>query len=355
MMRNVPIPDQTDALYHIMLRDVAHRQADNPLGSEALFRLGQYYEKGNDPNRTVRTYHEAALRGGSAADPWPMKASERLSTLVKPWIEAALKSHDDLRVVTLFHQHGPNGGQFYAHLPSLIEIAEAHRRLGFALEAVRLYQQAVTEKDPVLIEQALLGLGKTYLDQRDPTAARKVFERYRFQFQPGRHESEALHLLVTAMMLQKDLHGLLHLCRQWLVHHPAHHDRPFMYLQLAETLGQLEKPHESALAYEEAFKAGASRSVEILLAYADTISRLDRHQQAIAAYLDVLEHKPARHHVEWIHLQTAKHWFAMKQYDHATVALAEVGESDDPLIMRVATVLKGSLRAARRSVKEEEL
>jgi tetratricopeptide (TPR) repeat protein len=284
-----------------------------------------------------------------------VKASERLSTLVKPWIEAALQSHDDVTVVSLFQRHGPNGGQFYAHSPSLLEIADAHRRLGLLLEAVRLYQQAVKEKDPALIEPALLGLGKTYLDQQDPTAARKVFERYRFQFQPGRHESEALHLLVAAMMRQQDLQGLLHLCRQWLVLHPAHGERPFMYLQLAETLGRLDKPRESALAYEEAFKAGASRSVETLLAYADTLSRLDRHQQAIAAYLDALEHKPATHHVEWIHLQTAKHWFALKQYDRATVALAEVGESNDPLIMRVATALKGSLRTARRSVDEEEL
>lgn len=355
MMRNVPMPDQTDALYHAMLRDVANRQAENPLGSEALFRLGQYYEKGNDTDRTVRTYHEAALRGGSAVDPWPMKASERLSTLVKPWIEAALQSQDDLTVVSLFHRHGPNGGQFYAHSTSLLEIAEAHRRLGFSLEAVRLYQQAVKEKDPALIEQALLGLGKTYLDQQDGTAARKVLERYRFQFQPGRYESEALHLLVAAMRRQQDLQGLLQLCRQWLVLHPAHGERPFMYLQLAETLGQLDKPRESALAYEESFKAGAGRSVDTLLAYADTLSRLDRHQQAIAAYLDVLEQKPATHHVEWIHLQTAKHWFALKQYDRATVALAEVGESDDPLIMRVATALKGSLRTARRTVEEEEL
>lgn len=355
MMHNVPMPDQTDALYHTMLRDVANRHADNPLGSEALFRLGQYYEKGNDTSRTVRTYYEAALRGVTASNPWPQKASERLSTLVKPWIEAALSSHDDLTVVSLFHLHGANGGQFYQHSTSLLEIAEAHRRLGFALEAVRLYQQAVKEKDVALIEQALIGLGRTYLDQQDPTAARKVFERYRFQFQAGRHESEGLRLLVAAMRRQRDLQGVLHLCRQWLVHHPTHGDRPFMYLQLAETLGQLDKPHEAVLAYEEAFKAGVGRSVEILLAYADTLSRLDRHQQAIAAYHDVLEHKPVRHDVEWIHLQAAKHWYAMKQYDRATVALAEVGESDDPLIMRVATVLRGSLRAARRSEEGEEL
>ena len=355
MMRNVPMPDQTDGVYHAMLRDVANQQADNPLGSEALFRLGQYYEKGQDASRTVRTYHEAALRGGNASDPWPMKASERLSALVKPWIEAAVNSHDDMTVVSLFHRHGPNGGQLYAHSPALLEIADAHRRLGFSLEAVRLYQQAVKEKDPALIEPALLGLGKTYLDQQDGTAARKVLERYRFQFQPSGHESEALRLLVNAMRQQKDLAGLVHLCRQWLIHHPSHGERPFMYLQLAETLGQLGKPNEAALAYEEAFNVGAHRSIETLLAYADTLSRLDRHQQAITLYLEVLDLKPARHHLEWIHLQTAKHWYALKQFDRATVALAEVGESDNSLIMRVAGVLKKSLLGARRSVEEEEL
>lgn len=128
-----------------------------------------------------------------------------------------------------------------------------------------------------------------------------------------------------------------------------------MYLQLAETLGQLEKFSDSVLAYEEAFKAGAVRSLDTMMAYADTLSRLNRHEQAITVYREALDMKPAARHAEWMHLQTARHWTALKQYERATVALAEVGEAEDPLINRFAASFKGSLQSMRRPLTEEEL
>jgi tetratricopeptide (TPR) repeat protein len=355
MMHAAPVPDQSAAAYRTMLEAIAAQHVDDSLESEALFHLGKHYEQANDMGRAMLTYKEAALRVGRENDRWPASASERLATLLKPWIEAALKSRDDLTVVSLFHRHGPNAERRYENSPFLLEIAEAHRRLGFSLEAVRLYQQLVRTKDPLLLESTLVGLGSTYLDQRDASAARKVLERYRFQFQAGRYETEVLHQLVTAMRSQGDLQGLLHLCRQWLLHHPQHSERPAMYIRLAETLGELEKFDDSALAYEEGFKAGAARSIETTIAYADTLSRLNRHEQAIVAYREALDLKPTARHAEWIHLQTAKHWAALKQYDRATVALAEVGEADDPLVNRFAASFKGSLQAARRPVTKEAL
>lgn len=355
MIHGAPVPDQSDALYRAMLEAIAIKQADNPLGSEALFHLGRFHEKTNDMSRALLMYKDTALRIGRENDQWPVKASERLSTLLKPWIEAAMKSGDDLTVVSLFHRHGPNAEQRYTQSPLLLDIAEAHRRLGFSLEAVRLYQQLVRTKNPAWLESTLVGLGKTYLDQQDLQAARKVFERYRFQFQAGRYEPEVLRLLVATMRRQGDLQSLLHLCRQWLIHRPNDSERPSMYLQLAETLGQLEKFEDSALAYEEAFKAGAVRSLDSLVAYADTLSRLNRHGQAIAAYREALDKQPSARQAEWIHLQTAKHWTTLKQYDRATVALAEVGDTDDPLINRIAASFKGSLLAARRPATEEGL
>jgi tetratricopeptide (TPR) repeat protein len=128
-----------------------------------------------------------------------------------------------------------------------------------------------------------------------------------------------------------------------------------MYLQLAETLGQLEKLSDSALAYEEAFKAGAVRSLDTIMVYADTLSRLNRHEQAISVYREALDMKPAARQAEWIHLQTARHWTALKQYERATVALAEVGETEDPLINRFTASFKGSLQSMRRPLTEEEL
>lgn len=356
MMHDVPDPDQSETAYRSSLQAIAIQHAEDALGSEALYRLAKYFEKVDDMSHALLMYKEAAMRAGRTGDPWPSRASERLSAVLKPWMEAALKSRDDLTLVTLFHRHGPDADQLYAHSPLLLEIADAHRRLGFSLEAVRLYQQlAKTSKNPSLLETALVGLGKTYLDQEDPQAARKVLERYRFQFPTGRYESEALELLVEAMERQQDYQGLLHLCRHWLLHHPRHPARPQMYLRLAKTFVRLEKTEEAALAYEEAFKAGAPQTTDRLLAYADTLSRLNRHRQAITAYRAVLDKKPPARQAEWAQLQIAKHWYAMNQYDRATVAFAELGQTDDAIINRYASAFLGSLRAARRHSEGEGL
>ena len=355
ILNNVPALIQTDRSYQAMLEEIAIREADNPTGSEALFYLGQEYEKTGDFDRAIRTYKEVTFRT-AGGESWAMKAAERLSAILMPWIEAAIASHDDWAVVSLFHRHGAMAERRYAHSPVLLEIAESHRRLGFTAEAARLFQQVIkAHKDSAPVEHALIGLGTLYLDQQDPEAARKVLERYRFQFPLGRYEGEVLHLLSSAMRQQRDLQGLLHLCRTWLLRHPVHREGPAMYLQLAKTLGELDKLSESVIAYEEAFRSGATRSADTLLSYADALSRVNRHESAIAAYQSVLEKQPSSGQAEWAHLQTAKHWTALKQYDRATVALAELDVADDRMVNRVAASLKISLQTARQSQKAKGL
>ncbi len=356
MIHNVPIPDQSNLTYRSMLERIATLEADSSIKGEALFHLGIYYERTNDMTGALRAYKEATFRSGKGSDPWPMKASERLSALLTPWIEAAIASHDDLTVVSLFYRYGSAAEHQYASSPLLFEIAEAHRRLGFFAESLRLYQQLVKSyRESARLEPALVGLGKTYLDQQDPEAARKVLERYRFQFPIGKHEQEVLRLLVQAMRQQRDHESVLHLCRTWLLRHQEHRERPAMYLQLAATLGEVGKLDASAIAYEEALKAGASKSIDTLLSYADTLSRLNRHQKAIAAYQAVIDGNPPTEQAEWAHLQTAKHWSALKQYDRATIALAELGVTDDPIMNRLSASLKNSFQAARRAGIEEGL
>ncbi len=356
MMHEVPTPFQSAASYRSLLEDIATREAANPAGSEALFYLAKAAEQSNDMHRAIGLYRDITLKTGQVNDPWAAKAVDRLAVLLTPWIEAAIASQDDLTVVSLFHRHGAVARQRYARSPLLLQIADAHRRLGFAAEGSSLYQQVIkVHNDPALIEPALIGLGKIYLDQRDPDAARKVFERYRFQFPLGTYEGEVVLLLVQAMRQQRDMQGLLHLCRTWLLRHPGHRERPAMYLQLAKTLGELDKLEESALAYEEGFKAGAVASSETLLAYADTLSRLNRHERAIAVYQSVLEKKPKVRQAEWARLQTAQHWTALKQYDRATVALAELGRADDEMVNRLSASLKGAAQTVRQSGKAEGL
>ncbi|MBS0151675.1 MAG: tetratricopeptide repeat protein [Nitrospira sp.] len=356
MMHDVPTPFQNAASYRSLLEDIATREAANPAGSEALFYLAKAAEQRNDMQQAIGFYRDITLKAGQVNDPWAAKAVARLAVLLTPWIEAAIASQDDLTVVSLFHRHGAVARQHYARSPLLLQIAEAHRRLGFAAEGSSLYQQVIkAHNEPALIEPALIGLGKIYLDQRDPDAARKVFERYRFQFPLGTYEGEVVLLLAQTMRQQRDMQGLLHLCRTWLLRHPGHRERPAMYLQLAKTLGELDKLEESALAYEEGLKAGAIASSETLLAYADTLSRLNRHERAIAVYQSVLEKKPKVRQAEWARLQTAQHWTALKQYDRATVALAELGRANDEMVNRLSASLKGATQTVRHSEKAEGL
>lgn len=208
-------------------------------GARPLFYLAKAAEQSNDMHRAIGLYRDITLKTGQVNDPWAAKAVDRLAVLLTPWIEAAIASQDDRLVVSLFHRHGAVARQRYARSPLLLQIADAHRRLGFAAEGSGLYQQVIkVHNDPALIEPALIGLGKIYLDQRDPMRRGRCLNDTVFQFPLGTYEGEVVLLLVQAMRQQRDMQGLLHLCRTWLLRHPGHRERPAMYLQLAKTLGE---------------------------------------------------------------------------------------------------------------------
>lgn len=69
----------------------------------------------------------------------------------------------------------------------------------------------------------------------------------------------------------------------------------------------------------------------------------------------VLEKKPKVRQAEWARLQTAQHWTALKQYDRATVALAELGRADDEMVNRLSASLRGAAQTVRQSGKAEGL
>jgi hypothetical protein len=68
-----------------------------------------------------------------------------------------------------------------------------------------------------------------------------------------------------------------------------------------------------------------------------------------------LEKKPIASQADWARLQTATHWTALKQYDRAIVALAELDVTDDPILNRLSSSLKTSLRTAGPSGGPEGL
>ncbi|MEQ1794475.1 MAG: tetratricopeptide repeat protein, partial [Nitrospira sp.] len=196
LIRNASAPAESFADALKQLRTFAGQYSGSAVGDEALFHLATHLEQSEEVTQALLVYKDVAERSNPTPDdPWSAKAAERLAGILRPWMEAAAKSHDDLTLTTLFHRHGPAAERHYLSSPLLLEIAEAHERLGFTTEAGRLYQLiAKGSKRPPLIEQALLGLGKVYLAQHDAAAARKVMERYRLEFPTGRFERETLHL-----------------------------------------------------------------------------------------------------------------------------------------------------------------
>lgn len=354
LIHDVTTPAQSLADALKQLREFAAQHGSNAVGNEALFHLATHLEKSEEVTQALLVYKEVAERVPPASDdPWPAKAADRLADILRPWMEAAARSHDDLTLTTLFHRHGPSAERHYLASPLLLEIAEAHDRLGFTAEAGRLYQLiAKGTKRPLLTEQALLGLGKIYLAQHDAPAARKVMERYRLEYPTGRFERDALHLLVQAMVEEGDMARLLHFCRAWMLHHPNHPERPWMYQQMAAVFLRLNKQEEAVIATEEAFKAGAPKTVEALLAYADSLAQMKRYQQAIEVYHAVVEKKPDRAQLQWARLQIVRGWQALNQHDRATVALAELGQTEDPLVTRFSSTYRESIHQARQLPQE---
>ncbi|NOS78706.1 MAG: tetratricopeptide repeat protein [Nitrospira sp.] len=354
LMYDHPSPDQDVDDYLKQMRAIAAQHDHDAIGSEALFQAAARLEQAEEIAPALIAYKLVADRNSAGQDdPWPAKAGDRLATILRPWMEAAVKSHDDLTLTTLFHRHGPVAERHYLSSSLLLEIAEAHDRLGFTTEAGRLFQlMAKGTKRPLVTEQALLGLAKVYLSQRDTAAARKVLERYRLEYPTGRFEQDALHLLVQTMAEGEDLAGLLHFCRAWMLHHPQHPERPWMYQQMATVFLRLNKHEEAVIATEEAFKAGAPKTIGALLTYADLLAQMKRYQEAIDVYHTVVEKKPDQAQLQWARLQIVRGWQALKQHDRATVALAELGQTDDALVTRFSSSFHESIKQERQLPQE---
>ena len=125
-----------------------------------------------------------------------------------------------------------------------------------------------------------------------------------------------------------------------------------MYQQMATVFLRLNKHEEAVIATEEAFKAGAPKTVAALLAYADLLAQMKRYQEAIDVYHTVVEKKPDQAQLQWARLQIVRGWQALKQHDRATVALAELGQTDDALVTRFSSSFHESIKQERQLPQE---
>jgi TolA-binding protein len=331
-----------ETLYKTIAKEYPH----DVLGSEALFQLAEHHELGRAPSHAIQAYLDVSRRAGVVEhDPWPQAARLRLAVMLKSQLEAALKAKNDIQVAILFHSHGQAPEQHYLGTRLLLEVAETHRRLGFSAEAARLYQTLVRDRKAApLHESALIGLGESYVDQREFAAARNVFESFRLQYPQSPQSMLVLRQLTTAMLEQGDHHSAVRLMRQWLRAHPREQERGWMQLTLAKTLMDDHKTGEAVAAFEEAARHKSMQSQSDRLVFADLLTVLKKHQQAVDLYQGILASHPAPDQAEWARLQIVRNLATQQRLGSVRAVLTPGAGTGDPLLQRAAAAIQAGLR-----------
>ncbi|MEX5214314.1 MAG: tetratricopeptide repeat protein [Nitrospiraceae bacterium] len=315
-----------------VLRDVSQEQASDALASEALVRLGEQFQEAGKEQEAIHHFLSACRRDGViSGDPWPAVARRRLADLAKPALEEALRSADDWRVVLAFHRSEVCVEPLAMEEEFVIRGADAHRRLGFSAGAVELYQQVLHRQLGTRWRQeALIGLGRAYLDQDDPEAARRTFERYQLENPLGTYRMEALRYLADVWNRLGDARSVVKVCRRWLKLHDAQPTQDAQYneilLQLAEAQASLGAHAEAAATFDLAERVGAITDVPAILRFADVLAQAGRTSAAAARYGDVIRLAPSSNEAEHARFRLSRLWLTQGRYDEA-VLVADKGRA----------------------------
>jgi TolA-binding protein len=317
------------------------------LGSEALFYLAEHYELRGNAARGIKVYQDVTRRIGVIPDdPWPQTAGLHLASLLKPRLEMALKEKKDVLAISLFHSHGHAPEQHYLGTRTLLEVADRHRRLGFSTEAVHLYHTLVkNRKATAFHEEALLGLGESYLDQRDPVAARNVFEHLRLQYPQSPRSPMVSRQLTTAMLEQGDRRSAIRVIKHWTKSHPRDAAQGWMSLTLARTLLEEQRREEAAEVFENALRNNVLRGPQDVLLYADLLVQLNQAARAVDLYRLALKSGPDSAMAEWARVQIMLNLGADNRKEARLNAMAPDEQFTEPLFHRAAGAVHVGLQA----------
>jgi TolA-binding protein len=335
-----------------VLQAVSQEQPFDALGSEALVRLGEHFQAAGREEEAVHHFLLACRRNGVVSgDPWPGTARRRLADLIKPALEEALHSADDWRVVLAFHRADTCIDWLALEEELVLRGADAHRRLGFSAGAVELYQQ-VLHRQPGSSgrQEALIGLGRAYLDQDDPGAARRVLERYQLENPLGPYRMEALRYLAEAWNRLGDAQGVVKVCRRWLKLHDAHPTQDSQYneilLQLADAQASLGAHAEAAVTLDLAERVGAIADLPTILRFARVLAQAGRITAAAARYGDVVRMAPASDEADLARFHLSRLWLTQRQYAEAAL-IADKGraEARNEVVKRAMALITSTVRA----------
>ncbi|TKB66606.1 MAG: tetratricopeptide repeat protein [Nitrospira sp.] len=343
-------PSEGEALH----KTIALEHQSDVLGSEALFHLAEHYELRGNTATALRVYQDVTRRIGAITDdPWPQTAGVYLASILKPQLEAALTDKDQVQALTLFYSHGQAPEQYYLGTQTLLTVADTHRRLGFSSEAIHLYQTFMrNRKAATLHEAALIGLGESYLDQSDPTAARNVFESFRLQYPRSSQTARVSQRLTKAMLEQGDRRNAIRVMQHWTKGHPQDAAQGWVSVTLARTLAEDQKPDEAASAFERAWRDGALRAPQDLLLYADLLVTLNKSERAVDFYRQALKSEPNSSEAEWARVQIMLNPGVENPKEAGSQAVASDTHFDDPLFHRAANAIPVGFQAANEKEGE---
>lgn len=350
-------PDGQREIY----QDVSTGQKHNALGSEALVLLAEHYVTQKDMPAAQAALQQACDREGLiVGDEWPARARVQLAKLLRPKLAAAVQMADDLHTVELYHRYGRCPDWRGAHTDLLFQVAESHRRLGFLEAAIQLYQVVLRDFQATGVrDRALLGLGRTYLDQRDGIAARRMFERYQLEFPLGALKSEALRYLSESWALLGDASAVIRTCQRWFkaVGQQAAQDPGYgqILLRLASAQAATGRHMEAIAAMRKAERVGVLPYVEARMREGRYLEASGALRAAITQWAEVVRSEPASEEASLARLDMARLWWKQQRMTEVNAVLGRAstdGTSD--VVSRATTVLKAAAVVQANILKEKK-
>lgn len=336
-------PAQQEAVFE----EVSETHREDELGTEALFLLADHHLAAQKPTEAIAVLRRACERDGKVGgDTWPVKARRRLAQLLRPDLAASIRMADDWQTVLLFHQYGncPDWGT--EHLDVILHLAEAHRRLGFPEPAIQLYQQVLRDAQQQDYRQhALLGLGRTYLDQRDAPAARRMFERYQLEYPLGPLKGEALRSLAESWAMMGDAAATLRTAERWFKWYGGQGRREPVYgemlVRLADAQAALGRHADAIRTIRSAEEAGVMPFGEARAREAQAQDRSGFPNAAMAQWSELLRVEPRSAQGLMARLHMARAWLQQQRSEEAALIL-QLGPAtqDDPLVAKASAVLQ---------------
>ncbi|MFO0775868.1 MAG: tetratricopeptide repeat protein [Nitrospiraceae bacterium] len=359
-VRRAPRAPLSDEAQTAALTELSVSQAGSLVGSEALFTLAeQHLRAKRQPEAEAALEQTCGREGRLVADPWPARAQVKLAELRRTQLLDAARMADDFHTVELFHRLSTCTDWTSGHSDVVIQVAEAHRRVGFLEASIPLYQQVLRDsKAGDARHVAIVGLGRTYLEQRDAMAARRMFERYQLEFPLGALKGEALRYLIESWALLGDSSRVIRFAQRWFKALGAKANQDAGYGQV---LLRLAGAQAAAGQHREAIKTVRLAEQAGVLPYVDARMKEGRFLEASGAaraamsqWADVVRSEPASEEAARARLAMARLWWQQDRLTEVQAVLSRVPADTKPdEVRRAAGVLKNAAAVQVRVTKEQ--